>query len=165
MFNFVLAGAITGYCAQGSTLPHAIVDLHPPDFARQDNMAVDLYVLLSRLVSFRGLSILRPFPKHILQHQRPSKMLEEITRLDKLAADYKQHQNLPVYTPLTDDPRDPRCGCTLCTAVAPHDWAPPADPTPSLTPATVAKVSCLGGPDHGKCEKDDCRLPSKFTKP
>jgi hypothetical protein len=82
-FKVVLASAITGYTAQGKSKDRAIVDL---DVSESRHPAEDVYVLLSRLRSLEGLSILRKFPLHVLQQRRDASILDEMARLTKLAS-------------------------------------------------------------------------------
>jgi hypothetical protein len=87
-FPLVPGYAITGYTAQGQTYGQAIIDLRVPEgpHCGPSNKA-DLYVLLSRMKTRKGLLVLRPFQPAVLkQRPRPSIFLE-IDRLKALARD------------------------------------------------------------------------------
>jgi hypothetical protein len=113
----VLATAITGYNAQGKSFDNAGVDFNNP---YTNDIAIDLYVLLSRLKTLQGLTVLRAFPKSYLRQQRPKSMVDEMTRLEELAAAFLEEHNVPLYEPYApDDEDDPRCACAECTIV-PH---------------------------------------------
>ena len=78
--------AITGYTAQGQTFGKAIIDLRIPEgqHCGPTNPA-DLYVLLSRMKTRKGLLILRPFQPTILQKRPRKAVFDEIHRLETLA--------------------------------------------------------------------------------
>jgi len=119
-FKLVLAHATTGYNAQGKSLERAAVVMDAK------SKAVDVYVLLSRLTSLAGLTLLQWFPLSLLQQRRQPQMLAEMQRLRDLADELEEKSGAPAYTPLTGDPGDSRCGCAWCRTNADQKWrAPP----------------------------------------
>jgi hypothetical protein len=103
-FKLVLAASVTVYNAQGSSKKNAILDLW--------GGASDIYVMLSRLTTLAGLTILRWFPFSTLQQRRSDAMLAEIDRLQQLAQ--QRSDNAPAFVPRSDRAGDTRCGCALC---------------------------------------------------
>jgi hypothetical protein len=84
-FPVLPAYAITGYAAQGGTFEQAIVDLRVPEGAGcGPNNLADVYVLLSRVKSIKGLLILRPFQSHVLATRPSDHVFKEIDRLTVL---------------------------------------------------------------------------------
>jgi hypothetical protein len=104
-FKLVLAASVTVYNAQGSSKKKAILDLW--------GGASDIYVMLSRLTSLGGLTILRWFPLSTLQQRRSDAMLAEVHRLQQLAQ--QRSGNAPAFVPRSAKAGDTRCGCALCT--------------------------------------------------
>ena len=88
--------------------------------------AVDVYVLLSRLTSLAGLTLLQWFPLSLLQQRRQPQMLAEMQRLRDLADELEEKSGAPAYTPLTGDPGDSRCGCAWCRTNADQKWRAPS---------------------------------------
>ena len=165
-FPLVPGYAITGYCAQGQTYERAIIDIRLPegDHTGPNNPA-DLYVLLSRMKTLKGLLILRPFQPKALK-QRPRKAVYvEMDRLSRLANNIVQQPNpdississslpssvlssssvsLSTPTPMSISP--PTSLSTLLSTV-------PSQPTPLSTSLQTSLPIVL---DNTKCKSRNC---------
>ena len=78
------AFAITDYKSQGLTFDNAVLDLRRPTRETNQKCFHSVYVMLSRLKSWSGLQILRPFPIQDIQHQPLAELFLEYDRLNLL---------------------------------------------------------------------------------
>lgn len=78
------AFAITDYKSQGLTFNNAVLDLRRPTRETNQKCFHSVYVMLSRLKSWSGVQILRPFPIQDIQQQPPAELYIECDRLNIL---------------------------------------------------------------------------------
>ncbi|CAM4843382.1 unnamed protein product [Rotaria magnacalcarata] len=85
----VPAYAMTTHKCQGKTLPYGIIDLVPPPYSKSD--LANVYVPISRFTSRNTMSILRHFPRSVLDQKPHPDMISELKRLENL---YEQNQDI-----------------------------------------------------------------------
>jgi hypothetical protein len=77
--------ALTGYTAQGGTFTKAVLDLATPTGKGVGKIdPSDIYVLLSRMKTRKGLLILRKFNMSVLINKRNTHLHQELTRLTSI---------------------------------------------------------------------------------
>ncbi|KAL9939763.1 hypothetical protein V8E36_001580 [Tilletia maclaganii] len=99
------AFAYTCHNSQGRSLNCATIDLASATSA-QDKTAL-AYVMLSRLRSLDGLTILRPFPMSVISCRAAEQVRKELTRIDTLSSQTKEwaEQQLAWYYSRSPDER------------------------------------------------------------
>jgi ATP-dependent DNA helicase PIF1 len=105
--------SITDFKSQGMSMDQAVIDLQTPPKAtsKKENEEIggspSPYVMLSRLRSSDGLTLLRPFPQSILQQGLHPALRDEIDFLNDLATATKEHRNPIVWKGRTEKRKVP----------------------------------------------------------